>query len=222
MDKLGPIARSIDDCGLVFDVIHGADNADPASVSRWFDWPMQVDLSSLKIGVVTDIRSSNADAHLEATLKECGAALVPVSLPREFSEWAVSLMLDAEAAAVFHPLTEANDTEGLNRWPITFRKLHFLSAVDYLHAARVRSKLMRAMQNIFKNVDLFIGGSDLGISNLTGHPAVVLPTMLGPGQHAQPLCSTLTGRLHDEATLPAVAAIVESAVKVNTKRPDLS
>ena len=55
MDKPGPLARTIDDCGLVFQAVHGADNEDPGSVDRWFQWPMRVDLSGLRIGKVTDV-----------------------------------------------------------------------------------------------------------------------------------------------------------------------
>lgn len=222
MDKLGPIARTVDDCGIVFDAVHGADNGDPTAVHRWFDWPVRLDLPAVRIGIVNDAPPSAADRVLINTLKKLGAALVPVSLPRQFPEWAISLMLDAEAATVFHKLTATNDTEGLNRWPATFRKLHFLSAIDYLHAARLRSQLMKAMASVFEKVDLYVGGSDLGLTNLTGHPTVVFPTTMSEGDSSQPQCSTLTGRLHDEATLLAVAKLVESELKINDQHPEIS
>ena len=47
MDKLGPIARSVEDCALVFDAIHGADGMDTAAVDQPFDWPPKVNLGSL-------------------------------------------------------------------------------------------------------------------------------------------------------------------------------
>ena len=215
MDKIGPLARHIDDCGLVFDAIHGADNGDPTSVDRWFQWPMQVDLSKLKIGRVEAVPLDTADQKILSLLEELGANIVPVSLPAEFPEWAMSLMLDAEAATIFHDLVATKNTEGLNRWPEIFRKMHFMPAVDYLHAARLRTRLMQEMADVFRTVDLYIGGGDLAICNLTGHPTVVIPAvMVGDGETTQPACGTLTGRLHDEATLLAVARLVESQISV--------
>ena len=54
-------------------------------------------------------------------------------------------MLDTEAAAAFDELTRHHVTEGLNRWPETFRQGQFVPAVEYLRAAQVRTLLMRAM-----------------------------------------------------------------------------
>ncbi|MEQ9409355.1 MAG: amidase [Fuerstiella sp.] len=221
MDKLGPLTRYVDDCGLVFDAIHGADFGDPVSVDRWFDWPMNADLSALRVGSVDGAAKSAAEQLMLDALAELGANIVSISLPSELPEWAISLMLDAEAATVFHDLTAADQTEGLNRWPSVFRKLHFLSAVDYLHAARLRTRLMQQMTDLFRNVDLYVGGDDLGICNLTGHPTVVMPVMMSEGDHPQPVCATMTGRLHDEATLLAVGCAVEKKLNVAGNAPTL-
>ena len=85
-------------------------------------------------------------------------------------------MLGTEAAAVFDEITRKHITEGLNTWPDTFRNGQFVPAVEYLRAARVRTKLMRAMAERMATVDLYVGsGEDLSITNLTGHPTVVFP-----------------------------------------------
>lgn len=218
MDKIGPMARSADDCGIVLQAIHGADHGDPVTVDRWYQWPAQVDLSELRIGHVTDSETSPANAAALEILKERGAKIVPVELPRHLHEWAISLMLDAEAATIFHQLVVAGEEESLNRWPLIFRKLHFLSAVDYLHAARVRSKLMQQMADVFQKVDLYLGGDDLGITNLTGHPTIVLPTIMNDAaEHRQPACATVTGRLYDEATLLAVAQQIENGISLTAQ-----
>jgi Asp-tRNA(Asn)/Glu-tRNA(Gln) amidotransferase A subunit family amidase len=52
MDKLGPIARSVEDCALIFDAIHGADGLDPAAVDQPFTWPPRVRFSDLKVGYI--------------------------------------------------------------------------------------------------------------------------------------------------------------------------
>ncbi len=221
MDKIGPIARHVDDCGIVLQHIHGSDVGDPTTVDRWFNWPMRADLSKVRIGRVEGAGLRPADKVLLETLESLGANIVSVTLPDELPEWAISLMLDAEAATVFHQFVVDNETEGLNTWPETFRKLHFLSAIDYLHAARLRSMLMKQMRQVFESVDAYVGGGDVGICNLTGHPTIVLPTMMTSSEHSQPSCATLTGRLHDEATLLAVAATAERKLEVTKIQPNL-
>lgn len=223
MDKIGPIARTVDDCGIVFNQLQGADSGDPTAVDRWFRWPVTTDLSALRIGRVEGVSLAEPDAAVLEILADLGANIVPVTLPSTLPEWAISLMLDAEAATIFHDLVAINDTDGLNRWPSVFRKLHFFSAVDYLHAARLRTKLMQEMAEVFRHVDLYVGGNDLGICNLTGHPTIVLPSVISSDEaHPQPLCGTITGRLHDEATLLAVAEIVEAQLtSVGELRPPI-
>ncbi len=224
MDKLGPIARTSDDCGIAFAAIHGADREDPTAVQRWFDWPMTVDLSKLRVGRVESGSLAPADQKILDVLTEAGASVIPVRLPASANEYSISMMGDIEAAAVFHDLLVAGDTDGLNRWPDIFRRMHFVSAVDYLQAARARTLLMHQLAKVFQQVDIYVGGDDLGICNLTGHPTVVFPTVMSKSgtsddDHAQPVCGTLTGRLYDEATLLAVAAVVERALNMPTHRP---
>jgi len=52
MDKVGPIARSVEDCALVFGAIHGFDGQDAAAVDRPFAWPSKRDLRTLRVGYV--------------------------------------------------------------------------------------------------------------------------------------------------------------------------
>lgn len=221
MDKIGPIARSVDDCGIVFDVLNGRDPADPTTVDRWFEWPMKADLKGLQVGRVENVRKTPEEERLLEILEECGANIVPVRLPDEFSEWALTVMLDAEAAAVFHPLVAENNLDGINSWSQIFQKMHYFTAVDYLHAARVRSRLMKLMHGVFDTVDVYVGSGDLGITNLTGHPTLVQPVLKSEGEYSQPQCATLSSRLYDEATLLAMASIVEDKVQPGQWRPTI-
>lgn len=222
MDKLGPLARSVDDCGIVLAASHGADAADPCSVDRWFAWPMQVDLSKLKVGRAADKPIATPDQVALDHLKALGAQIVDVQLPRDLQEWSAASMLDVEAACIFREWTNENITEGLNVWPAIFRKARFMSAVDYLHAARVRFRLMQAMADVFRKVDIYVGGDDLGITNLTGHPSLALPVLMQdkPPQ-SRPECCTLTAGLYDEATLLAIGALIEQRADVLKFRPEL-
>ncbi|MFN9719835.1 MAG: amidase [Planctomycetota bacterium] len=222
MDKIGPIARSADDCGFVLQAIHGRDDADPTTVDRWFGWPRTVDLTTVRIGRVRNSRISESEQMAIDLLTQFGAALVDIELPREFAEWTLASMLDVEAACVFEPLTRSNQSEGLNAWPKIFQRSHFVSAVDFLHAQRVRFQLMRKMAEVFRNIDLYVGGGDLGITNLTGHPMIALPVMMQDVQpQPRPICCTLTGGLYDEATLLAVAKLIEDHAGILQKHPAL-
>ncbi len=80
-----------------------------------------------------------------------GFELVPITLPEELPVRAVTLMLGTEAATVFDEITRKHITEGLNSWPDTFRNGQFVPAVEYLRAARVRTKLMHAMAERMTN-----------------------------------------------------------------------
>jgi Asp-tRNA(Asn)/Glu-tRNA(Gln) amidotransferase A subunit family amidase len=95
--------------------------------------------------------------------------------------------------------------------------------VEYIRAARVRTKLMQAMAQRMAQVDLYVAsGQDLPITNLTGHPSVVFPV----GFHdrdgrTRPGSVTLTGRLFDESTLLAVAHAVQQAAGDHLQHPPL-
>ena len=220
MDKIGPIARSADDCGQVLAAIHGTDAADPTTVDRWFRWPVEIDLSKVRIGHVTNCETAPPEQAALDALKELGANIVEVELPRDIPEWALAGMLDVEAACVFHELAASGNQEGLNSWPAIFQRSHFVSAVDYLLASQARFELMKKMTVVFRDVDLYVGGNDLGISNLTGHPMIALPVLMKEGDpQPRPLCCTLTAGLYDEATLLAVAALIERHVDVLKHEP---
>ena len=54
MDKIGPIARTVEDCAIVLSAIHGFDCFDASTADRPFDWPCIRDLRSLKVGFIKD------------------------------------------------------------------------------------------------------------------------------------------------------------------------
>jgi Asp-tRNA(Asn)/Glu-tRNA(Gln) amidotransferase A subunit family amidase len=222
MDKLGPIARSIEDCALVLDAIHGSDGLDGTAVDQPFTWPPRVSVRGLKVGYFK-LPNRPDDRRNELTvLKDLGVELVPIELPKDLPVEAITLMLRTEAAAVFDDITRKHITDGLNDWPASFRNGQFVPAVEYLRAARVRTLLMRAMARLMTTVDLYVGGQDLSITNLTGHPCAVLPDGFADrdGREA-PGSITFTGRLYDESTLLAVAVAYQKAVGDHLKRPPL-
>ena len=223
MDKLGPIARSPEDCALILDAIHGADGHDAAAVDRPFQWPPRVDLGRLRVGYLEDRDRPAEDREDLAILRSLGVTLVPIRLPDEYPTRAATLMLGVEAASAFDPLTREHVTEGLNSWPSTFLQGQFVPAVEYLRAARVRTLLMRSMADLMATVDLYVcDADDLSLTNLTGHPTAVLP--FGWREHEgreSPGSITFTGGLHGEETLLAVADAFARRTGDALRRPPL-
>jgi len=222
MDKIGPITRSVEDAALVLDAIHGFDGLDPTAEDHPFAWPPRRSLQGVRVGFIPQ-SDRPADQRQELTvLKGLGVTLVPIELPAQLPVQAITLMLGTEAAAAFDDLTRRHVTEGLNSWPRSFRQGQFVPAVEYLRAARVRTLLMRTMARLMETVDLYVGGNDLAITNLTGHPTVILPVGFHErnGREA-PDSLTFTGRLHDESTLLAVAHAYQQTTDAHLKRPPL-
>ncbi|HEY7314366.1 MAG TPA: amidase [Gemmataceae bacterium] len=221
MDKLGPMCRSVEDCALVLSAIHGFDGFDPSAVDRPFAWPPRRDLRTLKVGYIAAEGSINARAELRL-LRDLGVRLVPIKLPSKHPFDALTLILDTEAATVFDELTRKGVTEGLNSWPRTFRKGQFVPAVEYLRANRIRSMVMREMEEVMAKVDLYVGGNDLVLTNLTGHPTIVLPNgFRKSGEVELPMAITFTGRLYAETDLLAVAHAYQQATGHHLKRPPM-
>ena len=221
MDKIGPICRSIEDCALVFGTIQGPDGFDPTVVDRPFVWPARRDLRTLRVGYFVDTAQATPADDLEV-LRQLGVELVPIQLPSDLPAGALTIILDTEAAAVFDPLTRAGQMAGLNRWPQVFRKGQFIPAIEYLRANRVRTLLMRRMETLFEQVDAYIGGDDLVITNFTGHPTAILPRRF-PEQDGKrtPQAVTFTGRLYEETNLLALAHAFQQATTGHLERPPL-
>lgn len=235
MDKIGPMCRSVADCGLVFDAIRAQnkpeDKADPTAVYKPFRWPVESDLSQLRIGYVKDAFEAEyefkaQDAQSLATLRELGAELIPISLP-DLPIQPLNLILNAEAAAAFDELTRSNRDDLLvrqieNAWPNRFRQARLTPAVEYIQANRVRTLFIQAMAELMTDIDCYVApslSSNMLMTNLTGHPAVCIPN--GFRANGLPTTITFTGRLYDETTILAVAKALQDATEFHTMHPPL-
>lgn len=231
MDKVGPIVRSSDDAARVFDAIRGSDGHDPTVRDLPFNYTGAVDWSALRIGYVAsafegDHRGAAADRAVLDTLRQLGAQLVPIELP-DLPVGAMRIILSAEAAAAFDQLTRAGSDDQLVRqirraWPNVFRASRSIPAVEYINANRLRAVLMARMTRLLADIDVYVcptyRGNNLLITNLTGHPSVVLPNGFGEdGQ--QPKSITFMGRLYGEASLLAVTGAYQQATDFHMRRP---
>lgn len=153
-----------------------------------------------------------------------GATLQPLELTATGMAGAISFVLSTEAAAAFDDLTRSagiNDPS-LGNWPNTFRAHRFVPAVEYIRAQRARTLLIREMDKVMSEYDVFLsptGSSSLGLTNLTGHPALALRAGF---QNNFPVELMVTGRLYDEATVLRVGLAYERATKWHLQTPTLA
>ena len=230
MDKIGPICRSAEDLAIVFNVIEGPDGIDQTLYDLPFNYNPEIDIKKLKVGYLKNDFDKDYDFHKNdslalAKLKELGVELIPVELP-DIPVNDIAFILSAEAGAAFDELTRSNRDSLLVRqikdaWPNVFRASHFIPAVEYINANRIRYFLIQKMQELMKSMDLYIApsweGNNLLMNNLTGHPCVVLPT--GFSDDGIPTSITFVGRLFDEGRLIAFAKLYQDVTHFNKKHP---
>lgn len=186
LDKLGPMARGVEDTMLVLNAISGPDAGDVASVPSTLAFNAEADLAGLRVGYfpkwMQESPAADVDRAALETLRTVGMKTVEVSLP----DWpydSLSLILFAEAAAAFEELTLSHRVDELkaqvpDAWPNVFRQSRFLSAVDFVQTDRFRRKVAQEMARVFSDVDLLLVPSlrdeMLVIGNFTGHPSLTL------------------------------------------------
>ena len=244
MDKLGPICRNVEDCALVLNAIYGPDEMDPVVHDIPFNWDARVHPRDLRIGYVKAdfermpkpddkpedktrrLASMKFDQAVLDVLQTQGVELIEVKMP-DLPFGAMRPLLVAEAAAAFDELTRSGRdkllaAQGPNDWPNAFRQARFIPAVEYINANRARTLGMQELAEIFKHVDVVVAptfSSQLLITNLTGHPAVILPS--GFRDDGTPVSITFFGNLFAEAKLLATARSYQEATTWHLKRPAL-
>jgi Asp-tRNA(Asn)/Glu-tRNA(Gln) amidotransferase A subunit family amidase len=186
LDKLGPMARSVEDTLLVLNAISGPDAGDVNSVPSKLDFDAGASVQGLRVGYVPawmkDAPATDVDRAALAAVKKIGMVPVEVAIP----DWpydSLDLILFAESAAAFEELTLSGEVRQLKMqvpdgWPNTFRQSRFLSAVDFVQSDRFRRKVAAEMGRVFSQVDLLLVPSlcdeMLTITNFTGHPSLTL------------------------------------------------
>jgi Asp-tRNA(Asn)/Glu-tRNA(Gln) amidotransferase A subunit family amidase len=186
LDKLGPMARSVEDTILVLNAISGPDPGDLASVPSKLTFNAAASVKGLRVGYfpgwMKESPATDVDRASLETVKKAGMELVEVSIP----DWpydSLNLMLIAEAAAAFDDLVLSRKVDELkaqvpDAWPNVFRQSRFLSAVDFVQADRFRRKVAQEMARLMRSVDLLLVPSlrdeMLVITNNTGHPSLTL------------------------------------------------
>jgi Asp-tRNA(Asn)/Glu-tRNA(Gln) amidotransferase A subunit family amidase len=157
--------------------------------------------------------------------RKAGANLQPIEIPVYDIANTIGFILNVEAAAAFDDLTRSKDIgdPSLNTWPNAFRVHRYVPAVEYIRAQRARTLVIREMDKVMSQFDVFIssaiGSRSLGLTNLTGHPAIALRAGF---QEETPIDFMITGRLYDESTLLRVALAHEQATAFHSRTPVLT
>jgi Asp-tRNA(Asn)/Glu-tRNA(Gln) amidotransferase A subunit family amidase len=242
MDKVGPICRGVEDCAAALDALYGPDQHDLTVGDAPFNWTPNVPLSSLRVGylkaefdnagfqpqneqqrVIGEQRNAMYKEAL-AALETAGVKMTPIELPK-FPTQNIRFLLSAEAATAFDDITRDGRVNQLSGqepfdWPNTFRTSRFIPAVEYLRAQRARVLLMREMDKLMSQWDVFVspapGSASLTITNLTAQPAVCVPCGF---INKLPRAIMFTGGLYDEAAPLRVALAFEQATKWHTMHP---
>jgi len=232
MDKIGPIARSVDDLALIFKYLAGPDGKDRTVYDLPFSYNSDIDPKKIKIGFLKDAFDrlrNNKEKYLAVldVLKSMGLEPVEIKLPA-IDPNIISFILNVEAAAAFDELTRNNQDDlmvrqGRNAWPNVFRQARFIPAVEYVQANRIRTLLIEEMARILKDIDVYVtpsAGANLLLTNLTGHPAVVVPCGFDDTGH--PLSISFIGNLFEEGKALRLAKAYQEATGWHLKHPDLS
>ncbi|MGH9570221.1 MAG: amidase family protein, partial [Candidatus Angelobacter sp.] len=186
LDKLGPMARTVEDTMLVLHAISGPDPGDLSSVPSKLDYNAGASVKGLRVGYfpkwMKESPATDVDRAALETVKKVGMVPVEVAIP----DWpydSLDVILFAEGAAAFEDITLDHRVDQLkmqvpDAWPNLFRQSRFLSAVDFVQSDRLRRKVAREMARVFSQVDLLLVPSlrdeMLTITNFTGHPSLTL------------------------------------------------
>ena len=233
MDKLGPICRTVEDCAIVFNQIYGKDGKDLTVMDAPFVFDgTKKDLKGIKIGYLKNdfegkYANKTSDSLTLVMMKRLGADLIPLELPNLPSN-DISFLLSVEGAAAFDDLTRSNRDDLMvrqikNAWGNVFRAARFVPAVEYIQANRHRTLLIQDFHTKLKDLDVYLSpafaSKNLTMTNLTGHPCVVLPN--GFRKEGRPTSITFMGKLFGEGKLLQVAKIYQDATDFHLKHPKL-
>lgn len=243
LDKIGPICRSAEDCGLVLEAIAGYDPKDPTSLTGNLN--LNYDGPKPKIGILKEEFDKNSATTMKksywdaiAVLRKLGYRTVEVSYPKMPYMLAVGIIVDAEGASAhehfirsprLHSLPDVNQAAGLAASLET-------RATDYLWAMRLRTEALKA-NAVWEKCDCIFTptflhaavpanqpfdkswrnmGGDEGPSNLLGWPAIAFPVGF---ENGAPIGCQLIGPAMREDVIYKVAVDFQRETDWHTRRP---
>lgn len=249
LDKLGPMAHSAEDCGLVLAAMAGPDPNDPTAADVPPPAPMGELPSTVRLAVPADALDhlqKEVRANFDAALKVLAswATIDEIELPEWPYSAAASIILSSEMAAAFETFITSGDV-----WELTAEEDHWgghaalmIPAKDYINAMRIRGPIQKALDELFIRYDALVSptratvaspidrpfseywkgystGAIGGAGNLAGLPAITVPN--GFGEENLPTALQFVGRAFDESRLIALAHRYQSATDWHKRHPKL-
>jgi len=240
-DKVGPMCRSVEDCAVVLNAIHGPDGMDLTVVDLPFNWDATLDIRRLRVGYLKKAfhqqrpvpeEQVNDEATLEV-LRSLGVNLREMDLPSLPINATNLASAFAEISAVWDEMVRNGLDAQLARQDADHignlcRTTQIMPAIAYIQANRIRTLLMKAMADIMVDLDIYVAPQsridepsdihlNLWLTNLTGHPAVVVPN--GFARSGKPTGISFIGNLYGEGKLLALAKAYQDATEFHRKHP---
>jgi len=181
MDKIGPMCRSAEDCGLVLQTIAGKDAEDPASAGKSFYYAPQFarKFTDLRLGWAPADFQERPEAPLRAVFQQAldavrgfGFKVTEVTLPDLPYGPVTGTVISAEGSAVFEDLIASGKVDELaDARQIAGLKTGLeILAKDYLKAMRIRSQVQQAFRKIFTEVDVLITPGRITVASRVSEP----------------------------------------------------
>jgi len=172
LDKIGPMCRSAEDCGLVLHEIAGSDPEDPATAGKSFYYAPTFarDLKELRVGFATVDFDEWAEpaarpdfAKALATIRSLGVQVTDAKLPDFPYGPIIGTIISAEASAIFEPLIQSGKVDQLaDQKQIAGLKAGLeITAKDYMKAMRIRSLIQSGFRDLLAEVDVLLAPSRL-------------------------------------------------------------
>jgi aspartyl-tRNA(Asn)/glutamyl-tRNA(Gln) amidotransferase subunit A len=247
LDKLGPLALTADDCGLVLDAIAGPDRHDPSAVDRPFAYDAgETSGRRFRFGIVRGV-ADEAEAPVQAAFAQSLPTLQKIGTVQEVTladlpyEAITRTILFAEASSAFEDLIESGGLAELTA-PEDRHTAYARDAIlakDYIKALRLRGVVMREADRVLSTVDALVAPArwttapplghefpDLhrpardpmgAIGNVAGLPAVAVPN--GFSERGLPTSLQFMGRAWEENTILAAARAYQSITDWHLRRP---
>jgi aspartyl-tRNA(Asn)/glutamyl-tRNA(Gln) amidotransferase subunit A len=250
LDKLGPLALTADDCGLVLDAIAGPDPGDPTAAPRVYRYDERDSRRPFRFavvrGAVEQAQPAVRDVVVRAldTLRALGS-VEEITLPDLPYEAMTRIILWAEGASAFQALIEGGTIADLTAPEdrVTPYARDAILAKDYLRALRLRGIVAREIDRVLSRFDAIVGpsraavGARLGqtfrspirggapdvlgaIGNAAGLPAAGVPC--GLTADGLPVGLQFMGRAWDENVVLAAARAWQERTEFHRRRPPLS
>lgn len=250
LDKLGPMCRTAEDCGLVLAVIAGRDPLDPTTVSKPLNFPEAGKAKKYRIGVLRNANQGampsvrqNFEQSLKVLGKFCDIA-EDVPFPDMPFSPAVGTIINAEGASAFRDLIESGRVQQLRsqmRWS-SYAATTVL-AIDYLQALRTRTKMKKTLDELYAKYDALVMPGRQTVAypinedfnqaykQFGGGPPLIpagnlagQPALCLPngfGPNNLPTAIQFTGRAWTEGRLLAIGHAYQEATDWHKRRPNL-